>query len=107
MEGIDGELAITQNPIMQTSRNLVLVSPAPYVIVQKEADPFPKHSRRPEWMMDGSFMAFRKLEQDVAAFRELTGQFSALGCASAEHLGAKLFGRWESGKSTSTMFKVS
>ena len=53
---------------------------------------------RPTWMQNGSFLVFRKLEQDVGAFRELTGKFFAYGCESAAHMGAKLMGRWQSGE---------
>ena len=64
---------------------------------------------RPDWMADGSFLVFRKLEQDVAGFNTLVGRdpktgqdlttvnFTALGCKNSDHLGAKLMGRWKSG----------
>jgi hypothetical protein len=61
------------------------------------------HNKRPAWMNDGSFLVFRKLQQDVEAFEKLTDSFDSkfwkdAGCLSKEHMGAKLMGRWKSGK---------
>jgi hypothetical protein len=53
---------------------------------------------RPPWMENGSFLVFRKLEQNVKAFEDLTEQWEEKGCESKEHMGAKLMGRWKSGK---------
>ncbi|KAK1750992.1 Dyp-type peroxidase [Echria macrotheca] len=49
------------------------------------------------WMYGGSFLVFRKLEQDVAAFNHIKEDFKTYGCASPAHMGAKLMGRWPSG----------
>ena len=56
---------------------------------------------RPVWMNDGSFLVFRKLHQDVFKFDALVAKASSLGddtTKSAEKLGAKLMGRWKSGR---------
>jgi len=53
---------------------------------------------RPDWMHDGSFLVFRKLEQNVKAFEELTGEYKKYGCENEAQLGAKLMGRWQSGR---------
>lgn len=53
---------------------------------------------KPQWMKDGSFLVFRKLEQHVGRWREFVDQnFLKAGCSSGEHLGAQLMGRWPSG----------
>ena len=53
---------------------------------------------RPEWMHNGSFLVLRKLEQNVGAFRAFTARYNDYKCKSPEHMGAKLMGRWQSGK---------
>jgi Dyp-type peroxidase family len=51
----------------------------------------------PAWATDGSFLVFRRLRQDVAAFSQfVTDQSGALGL-TGDQLGAKLVGRWKSG----------
>ena len=45
-------------------------------------------------MVEGSFLVFRKLEEDVQAFRDLIDTFAYGNCVNAEHFGAKLMGRW-------------
>jgi deferrochelatase/peroxidase EfeB len=53
--------------------------------------------RHPEWMTDGSFMCFRKLEQNVPAWNKfLVDASNTLGTWS-DQLGARLIGRWKSG----------
>jgi Dyp-type peroxidase family len=57
-----------------------------------------------ELFKDGSFVVFRRLHQDVAAFRRQT-QVAIEGAdpvPSAEQLGAKMVGRWPSGTPTET-----
>ncbi|UAK24779.1 Dyp-type peroxidase [Sphingomonas nostoxanthinifaciens] len=49
------------------------------------------------WMQDGSYMVFRRLQQDVKAFRDYTrAEFSGLA-PSPEAFAAKLIGRWKDG----------
>lgn len=50
------------------------------------------------WMANGSYLVFRRLQQDVAAFQAYTAaNFSAAGRTSAGQLAAQLVGRWPDG----------
>lgn len=52
----------------------------------------------PAWAANGSFLVFRRLEQDVAAFRAFVAAKAAeLGGVSEERFAALLVGRWPSG----------
>jgi Dyp-type peroxidase family len=70
-----------------------------------ENDPtFPEQTFPPtflsslNWMVNGSFQVVRRLNQDVAAFRDgITSALPPDGSMNADLLGAKLVGRWKSG----------
>ena len=80
---------------MITAQNIITVTDDPPGTQDGiDADP----TRRPKWMLNGSFLAFRKLEQNVPEWRALVGKFADAGCGSAEQCGAKLMGRWPSGE---------
>ena len=80
---------------METDQKIITVSKNPPGTQDGiKADP----KRRPEWMIDGSFLAFRKLEQNVQGWSDLVQKYESAGCKSADQCGAKLMGRWESGK---------
>jgi Dyp-type peroxidase family len=52
----------------------------------------------PPWTRNGSFMVYRRLQQNVQAFQDfIAEQATAAGFTSPEQLGAKLLGRWPSG----------
>jgi Dyp-type peroxidase family len=56
-----------------------------------------KAALRPEWTIDGSFLAFRKLKQNVQDFDSfLQTSANSLGVFK-DQLGARLVGRWKSG----------
>ncbi|MEM7160506.1 MAG: Dyp-type peroxidase [Myxococcota bacterium] len=46
---------------------------------------------------NGSYIAFRKLHERVAAFREFTAQMAAAGSGNEDYEAARLIGRWRSG----------
>ena len=95
LKGINSEAALEKDKYMQTNQNIITVSKKPPGTQDGiKADA----RRRPEWMIDGSFLAFRKLEQDVQRWIDLVEKFASAGCGNADHCGAKLMGRWKSGK---------
>lgn len=57
----------------------------------------PVPTPRPAWALDGSFMAFRYLFQNVPEFQAFVDAFNPPN-ASKDLLGAQLVGRWKSGK---------
>lgn len=60
-------------------------------------DPGPISRGGPGWARDGSYMVFRKLSQDVAAFEKQLQEF-ANEHISADMVGAKMVGRFKSGQ---------
>lgn len=77
------------------------VVPSGVILTGRIGDPIP----RPAWAIDGSFMAFRHLQQKVPEFNAYTLanaiRVNAGGFLTqqqgAEFLGARMFGRWKSG----------
>lgn len=51
-------------------------------------------ANRPSWALDGSFLCFRKLKQNVPEFHSF---LRVAGGDDPELLGARLVGRWKSG----------
>lgn len=49
------------------------------------------------WTQDGSFLVFRRLEQDVPKFHKQLGEIAAANNLSVDVMGAKLVGRYKSG----------
>jgi Dyp-type peroxidase family len=60
-------------------------------------EPGPISEAGPAWAKDGSFLVFRRLRQDVQAFRDFVDQTVFELGLSSEFVGAKLVGRWASG----------
>ena len=94
MKGINSDAALEKDKYMVTDQKIITVSKNPPGTQDGiKADP----KRRPEWMIDGSFLAFRKLEQDVQGWNDLVDKYASAGCKDADHCAAKLMGRWKSG----------
>lgn len=51
----------------------------------------------PAWTKNGSFVVYRRLQQDVQGFQSSTQSAAATTALAAEAVGAKLVGRWASG----------
>lgn len=97
LKGINTDVAFNKDTFMQTPQNIITVSatPPPPQPTLLGVNP----AKRPAWMVEGSFLVFRKLEQNVQGFIDLTQKFESAACANADHCGAKLMGRWKSGRS--------
>lgn len=70
------------------------------MLLGKEGDPV---SSRPSWAVEGSFLVFRQLSQLVPEFHDFLDQnpVDIPGLPrdkGSELLGARLVGRWKSGK---------
>ena len=52
---------------------------------------------RPQWMLDGSFLVFRQLKQNVQDWDDFLQQSSNTLGVFKDQLGARLIGRWKSG----------
>lgn len=61
------------------------------------ADPGPIAEAGPAWAQDGSFLVYRRLRQNVAAFRQFVRQTADQQGLVPTFVGAKLVGRWASG----------
>jgi Dyp-type peroxidase family len=64
---------------------------------KKVEDPGPVKNGGPPWSKNGSFLVYRRLQQDLVGFNTFVlEQAAALGM-DPERLGAKFVGRWKSG----------
>jgi Dyp-type peroxidase family len=77
------------------SGEFVLGYPRERPPTQDPADDPP--SLQPEWTRNGSYLVFRRLQQDVKAFRDFLADEAARHTMSADLFGAKLLGRYRSG----------
>jgi hypothetical protein len=71
--------------------------PQPPVQPGYDPNPTPPLAPLPDWAHNGSFLVYRRLRQDVGAFRAFLDQTAATVGLSSEQLAAKLVGRWPSG----------
>lgn len=65
------------------------------IVVGRRGDNNPK----PQWMTDGSFLVFRKLEQHVGKWNDfVVNKWKEAGSKNPAQFGAQLMGRWQSGE---------
>jgi len=60
-------------------------------------EPGPIATSGPAWTVDGSYLVFRRLRQNVASFASLVDQIATTENTSSALIGAKLVGRYKSG----------
>lgn len=66
------------------------------IIVGRRGD---ENNPKPQWMTDGSFLVFRKLEQHVGKWNDfVVNKWREAGSKNPDQFGAQLMGRWQSGK---------
>lgn len=91
VQGVD----TTTNPGQETVRQGI-------ILLGRKGDA----QKRPSWALDGSFLAFRYLPQLVPEFNAFLGSKPVPG-VNAEQLGARLVGRWKSGRYSQTVLTLS
>lgn len=81
--------------VVQSVDNSNFIKPG-VIIVGRDGDT--THTK-PQWMNDGSFLVFRKLEQHVGKWNDfVVNQWKTAGSNGPAHFGAQLMGRWQSGE---------
>ncbi len=74
-----------------------LAAQAPVASTYGEVPPPVLNQPLPSWTHNGTFVVYRRLRQDVAAFRGSMVNQAPTVALTADQLGAKLVGRWPSG----------
>ncbi|KAF9696390.1 hypothetical protein EKO04_005607 [Ascochyta lentis] len=65
------------------------------IVVGRHGD---ESNPKPQWMTDGSFLVFRKLEQHVGKWNDfVVNKWQEAGSRGPDQFGAQLMGRWQSG----------
>lgn len=81
--------------VFQSTDNSNFVKPG-VIVVGRDGD---NTHIKPQWMNDGSFLVFRKLEQHVGKWNDfVTNQWNNAGSNGPAQFGAQLMGRWQSGE---------
>ncbi|KAF3032958.1 hypothetical protein E8E12_000254 [Didymella heteroderae] len=80
--------------VVQSTDNSNFVDPG-VIVVGRQGD---NTHIKPQWMNDGSFLVFRKLEQHVGKWNDFViNQWKNAGSNGPAQFGAQLMGRWQSG----------
>lgn len=92
--GIDDSLKFKLDNVIQADDTSNFIEPG-VIIVGRRGD----GGSKPQWMNDGSFLVFRKLEQHVGKWNDFVfNKWKDAGSKNAAQFGAQLMGRWQSGK---------
>lgn len=80
--------------VVQANDKSNFVDPGVIVVGRHGDESHPK----PQWMTDGSFLVFRKLEQHVGKWNDfVVNKWKEAGSHGPDQFGAQLMGRWQSG----------
>lgn len=94
------DLKFKLDDVVQSKDSSNFVDPG-VILVGRHGD---ENRPKPEWMKDGSFLVFRKLEQHVGKWNDfVANRWKDAGSKGAAQFGAQLMGRWQSGRSISTI----
>jgi Dyp-type peroxidase family len=92
-----GELLIGYSDADGNTSGQPPATPTPVATTYGETPPTVTPPPLPGWTHNGSFVVYRRLRQDVAAFQSAMATQAPTVQLSADQLGAKLVGRWPSG----------
>ena len=94
------DLKFKLDDVVQSKDSSNFVDPG-VILVGRHGD---ENRPKPEWMKDGSFLVFRKLEQHVGKWNDfVVNRWKDAGSTGPAQFGAQLMGRWQSGRSISTI----
>ena len=94
------DLKFKLDDVVQSKDSSNFVDPG-VILVGRHGD---ENRPKPEWMKDGSFLVFRKLEQHVDTWNDfVANRWKDAGSKGAAQFGAQLMGRWQSGRSISAI----
>lgn len=94
------DLKFKLDDVVQSKDSSNFVDPG-VILVGRHGD---ENRPKPQWMKDGSFLVFRKLEQHVGKWNDfVVNRWKDAGSTGPAQFGAQLMGRWQSGRSISAI----